>query len=49
MFIEPMTLLVMVFPAGAERMFLELNELPAGPPDMAKVLEICGRFCVSFL
>lgn len=45
----PAKTLLMVFPAGAEQMFLELNELPAGPPDMAKVLEICGRFGVSFL
>lgn len=45
----PAKTLLMVFPAGAERMFLELDELPAGPPDMTKVLEICGRFGVSFL
>ena len=45
----PARTLLMVFPAGAERMFGELNELPADPPDMAKVLEICGRFGVNFL
>ncbi len=41
--------LLMIFPAGGEQMFSELNELPAGPPDMAKVLEICGKFGVTFL
>jgi quercetin dioxygenase-like cupin family protein len=45
----PARTLLMVFPAGAERMFVELSELPAGPPDMAKVLEICGRFGVTFV
>jgi hypothetical protein len=39
----------MVFPAGAEHMFEELNALPPGPPDMAKVLEVCARFGVIFL
>jgi quercetin dioxygenase-like cupin family protein len=41
--------LLQVFPSGAEFMFDELNALPAGPPDMAKVLEICARFGVIFL
>jgi len=41
--------LLMVFPAGAEKMLYELNDLPAGPPDMEKVLEICGRYGVTFI
>jgi quercetin dioxygenase-like cupin family protein len=38
-----------LYPAGIEKMFYELSELPAGPPDLAKVTEICGRFGVSFV
>ena len=40
---------VMAFPAGIERMFEELAALPAGPPDLAKAFEICGRYGVTFL
>lgn len=39
---------VSIFPAGIEGMFLELSDLPAGPPDLAKVGEICGRYGVKF-
>ena len=45
----PVKTLLMVFPAGAEKMFHELNDLPAGPPDMEKVVEICGRYGVRFV
>lgn len=38
-----------IVPAGIEAMFQELNDLPARPPEMAKVLEICARYGVSFL
>jgi len=38
-----------VFPAGLELMFEELGNLPPGPPDFAKVSEICGRYGISFL
>jgi quercetin dioxygenase-like cupin family protein len=41
--------MVMTFPSGAEKMFEELSNLPDGPPDMEKVLEICGRYGVTFL
>jgi mannose-6-phosphate isomerase-like protein (cupin superfamily) len=37
------------FPAGLEHMFDELASLPGGPPDMAKVAEICGRYGVRFI
>jgi quercetin dioxygenase-like cupin family protein len=37
------------FPAGLEYMFDELASLPEGPPDMAKVKEICGRYGVRFV
>lgn len=40
---------VTAFPAGIERMFYELGELPPGPPDMGKVLEICGRYGIRFI
>ncbi|PWH83189.1 cupin domain-containing protein [Algibacter marinivivus] len=38
-----------IFPAGLEGMFQELSELPAGPPDMKKVSEICGRYKLRFV
>tara|TARA_R110002012_G_scaffold78434_2_gene199825 strand:- start:8782 stop:9327 length:546 start_codon:yes stop_codon:yes gene_type:complete len=38
-----------VFPAGLELMFEELGNLPAGPPDFAKISEICGRYGITFL
>ncbi len=38
-----------IFPAGLEGMFKELSELPAGPPDMEKVSEICGRYKLRFV
>lgn len=40
---------VTAFPAGIERMFYELGELPPGPPDMARVFEICGRYGIRFI
>ena len=40
---------VSAFPAGIELMFYELGGLPPGPPDMAKVLEICGRYGIRFI
>lgn len=40
---------VAAFPAGIERMFDELGGLPPGPPDMARVLEICGRYGITFV
>jgi quercetin dioxygenase-like cupin family protein len=38
-----------IFPAGLEGMFKELSELPAGPPDMEKVSEICGKYKLRFV
>ena len=38
-----------VFPAGIEVMFEELASLPAGPPDLPKVADICGRYGISFI
>ncbi|WP_029037883.1 cupin domain-containing protein [Salinimicrobium xinjiangense] len=38
-----------VFPAGLENMFSELGNLPSGPPDFAKIVDICGKYGVRFL
>lgn len=35
-------------PAGIEGMFEELDLLPGGPPDFVKIVEICGRYGVTF-
>ncbi|SDQ07297.1 cupin domain-containing protein [Flagellimonas zhangzhouensis] len=37
------------FPAGIEVMFAELAQLPPGPPDFAKVTEICAKQGISFV
>lgn len=41
--------IITIIPSGIENMFLELNALPAGPPNMEQVLEICGRFGIRFI
>lgn len=41
--------LLIVTPAGIESMFRELAALLPGPPDMARVTEICGRHGVRFV
>lgn len=41
--------IITIVPSGIEDMFLQLNQLPQGPPDMAKVLEICASFGITFL
>ncbi|MEJ7664289.1 MAG: cupin domain-containing protein [Hymenobacter sp.] len=46
---QPARVLVSIFPAGAEHMFQELAQLPAGPPDFPVVAEICGRYGITFL
>jgi len=38
-----------IFPAGLEEMFEELSKLPAGPPDLEKVSEICGKYKLRFV
>lgn len=38
-----------IFPAGVEAMFEELSQLPAGPPDLEKVVQICGKYKVRFV
>ena len=46
---EKAKMITSAFPAGIEVMFRELADLPAGPPDFAKVSEICGRHGVTFI
>ena len=38
-----------IFPAGLEAMFEELSQLPAGPPDMGKLGQICGKYKLRFV
>lgn len=38
-----------IFPAGLEAMFNELAQLPAGPPDLEKVGQICSKYKVRFV
>jgi len=38
-----------LYPAGIEEMFIQLSQLPAGPPDLTLVSEICGRYGVKFV
>ena len=38
-----------IFPAGLEAMFEELAKMPAGPPDLQKVAEICGNYGLRFV
>ncbi|MBL9147924.1 MAG: cupin domain-containing protein [Phycisphaerae bacterium] len=45
---EQARVLVIATPSGLEDMFEALSKLPPGPPDFAKVAEICGRFGVRF-
>ena len=40
--------LLSIFPSGIEHMFLELAQLPPGPPDFALVAAICSRYGVTF-
>jgi quercetin dioxygenase-like cupin family protein len=45
---KPARVLFAATPSGMEGMFEELSTLPKGPPDFAKVVEICARFGVRF-
>lgn len=46
---EKAKMITSAFPAGIEIMFGELAGLPEGPPDFEKVIEICGRYGISFI
>ncbi|WP_116105639.1 cupin domain-containing protein [Lewinella sp. IMCC34191] len=46
---RPARSIMLANPAGIENMFAQLGQLPVGPPDLAKVAEICGRYGISFV
>ena len=46
---EKAKMITSAFPAGIEMMFSELANLPPGPPDMAVVIEIVGRYGIRFI
>jgi quercetin dioxygenase-like cupin family protein len=41
--------LIMLQPAGTEKLFRELNKLPAGKPDFEVVKKTCSRYGIHFL
>lgn len=45
----PVKTLLQVVPAGAEKMWRELSEMPADPPDMARAVEIAARYGIVIL
>lgn len=46
---EKAKMMTSAFPAGIEKMFEELAELPPGPPDFEQVAKICGNHGVTFV
>ncbi len=47
---EPAKMIFMLMPAGLEKYFEKLSELPPEePPDMKKVIEISARYGIEFL
>lgn len=46
---EKAKMITSAFPSGIEQMFTELANLPEGPPDFEKVMEICGKHGVNFV
>ncbi len=47
---EPAKMLMMLMPAGLEKYFEELSQLPTDePPDMEKVIEVSARYGIEFL
>jgi quercetin dioxygenase-like cupin family protein len=42
-------MLVAIFPAGLEEMFVELSRLPAGSPDLPRAMAICAKHGISFV
>ncbi|WKV12256.1 cupin domain-containing protein [Marivirga harenae] len=46
---EKAKMITSAFPAGIEKMFHELAELPPGPPDLDRVGQICGNYGINFI
>ena len=44
----PGTFLIIVTPGGFEHFIAEMSELPAGPPDMARLIEIASRHQIRY-
>jgi quercetin dioxygenase-like cupin family protein len=45
---KPTRALLGAYPAGVEKMFRRLSELPPGPPNMEKITEICAEYGIYF-
>lgn len=46
---EKAQMITSAFPAGIEKMFKELTDLPPGPPDFEIVAKICGNHGITFV
>ncbi|SIS47243.1 Cupin domain-containing protein [Zobellia uliginosa] len=46
---EKAKMITSAIPAGIEKMFQELADLPSGPPDFEKVADICSNHGVTFV
>ncbi|MEM7103678.1 MAG: cupin domain-containing protein [Bacteroidota bacterium] len=46
---EKARVLLSIFPSGLEDMFEELSQLPAGPPDMEKIVQISAKYNIKFV
>jgi quercetin dioxygenase-like cupin family protein len=45
---KPTRALLSAYPAGVEKMFRRISELPSGPPDMARIKQICAEYGIYF-
>jgi hypothetical protein len=41
--------LIMLQPAGTEKMFREISGLPPGEPDFGRVAKICSKYGIHFV
>lgn len=46
---EKAKMITSAFPAGIEKMFKKLADMPPGPPDFAMVAKICGDHGITFV
>ena len=45
---KPTRALLSAYPAGVEKMFRRISELPSGPPDMERIKQICAEYGIYF-
>ena len=45
---KPTRALLSVYPAGVEKMFRTISELPSGPPDTERIKQICAAYGIYF-